>query len=44
MDTIEVESSWCEMLSDAHRQYILAWMERAQANEQAAIDAFLKEK
>jgi hypothetical protein len=44
MDTIEAESSWCEMLSEAHYQYILAWMERARAKEAAAIDNFLKEK
>jgi hypothetical protein len=33
-----------EFLSDSHREYILAYLERAQAAEQAAIDDFLKEK
>jgi hypothetical protein len=37
----EMESSWQDALSEAHRNYILAFIEREQATEAVAIDQFL---
>jgi hypothetical protein len=33
----EAESSWQEMLSEAHNLYMLAYLERQQATEEATI-------
>jgi hypothetical protein len=39
----ETESSWEATLSDAHSQFLLAFIEAEQQREQAVIEAFLKE-
>jgi hypothetical protein len=40
--TREAESSWEDFLSEAHQNFILAYIEAAQAREEAAISQLLK--
>jgi hypothetical protein len=35
------ESSWPDALSEAHRGYVLAYIEQVQAREAAVIEGFL---
>jgi hypothetical protein len=37
----ETESSWGEVLAEAHREFLLAFIERAQATEAAVTEHFL---
>jgi hypothetical protein len=37
----EVETNWPDALSDAHRGYVLAYIELEQAREEAVVSQFL---
>ena len=39
--SLETESSWEEFIADTHRLYLLEYLERAQAREEAAVSQFL---
>ena len=38
----ETESSWTDALCDAHARFILEFIEREQAREEAVVTQFLK--
>jgi hypothetical protein len=40
--THEAESNWEDFLSEAHQNFILAYIEAAQAREETAINQFLE--